>query len=159
MKKKTKRRELVEEMMARATPEKVFPLLCPVREYDWLEYWECEVVWSDSGVAEDDCIFRTWYPGMGGKETWVVSRYDPEKAVEFVRMNTSRVVRYRITLHPEGENTRLKWRQVHTSLDELGRTLIENLDERAYAHQIKGLEKRLNHYLETGACLREEKQD
>ncbi|WP_147819640.1 SRPBCC family protein [Salidesulfovibrio onnuriiensis] len=152
----TVRRELTEEMIVQATPETVFPLLCPVREYDWLDQWECELVWADSGHAEDGCVFRTWYPGMGGKDTWMVSRFEPGQAIEFVRMNPSRAMRYCITLHPEGRATRLVWRQVHTSLDELGRSLVENLDKGAYAGQIKWLEANLNHYLETGECLRRE---
>ena len=39
-----------------APPEVVFPLLCPVREYEWLEDWTCEMVFSESGVAEEDCV-------------------------------------------------------------------------------------------------------
>ena len=26
-----------------ASPEQVFPLLCPVREYDWIAVWQCEM--------------------------------------------------------------------------------------------------------------------
>jgi hypothetical protein len=36
-----------------APPEKVFPLLCPVREYDWVEPWKCEMIYTDSGFVED----------------------------------------------------------------------------------------------------------
>jgi hypothetical protein len=38
----------------RGTPDGVFPLLCPVREGDWLEGWSdhCRLVHSVSGVAE-----------------------------------------------------------------------------------------------------------
>jgi len=45
-----------------ATPEKIFPLLCPAAEYDWIENWDCELVFSRSGVNEEGCIFtdRSW---------------------------------------------------------------------------------------------------
>ena len=46
-----------------ATPDRVFPLLCPVREYEWIPGWECDVLHSVSGVAEEDCVFRTRFPG------------------------------------------------------------------------------------------------
>jgi hypothetical protein len=38
-----------------ARPEDVFPLLCPVREADWLAGWMdgLEMVHSGSGLAED----------------------------------------------------------------------------------------------------------
>jgi hypothetical protein len=42
-----------------AEPSKVFPLLCPVREADWLDGWDPLVVFSQSGVAEPDCVFLT----------------------------------------------------------------------------------------------------
>lgn len=153
MEKRGKQGELVGEMIASAPADKVFPLLCPVREFDWLEYWKCEVVHTDSGYAEEGCIFRTWFPGMGGKDTWVVSRHEPDTLVEFIRMNQSRVMRYRITLHPKGSSTRLVWHQKHTSLDEMGEHLVENLDKDAYARQVKYLENCLNHYLRTGEKL------
>ncbi len=43
-----------------ASPEAVFPLLCPVREGEWLEGWAetCEVIWSASGLAEPGCVVR-----------------------------------------------------------------------------------------------------
>jgi hypothetical protein len=27
-----------------ASPDKVFPFLCPTREYDWIEPWKCRMV-------------------------------------------------------------------------------------------------------------------
>ena len=49
---------LAHTMRLKGNPEKVFPLLCPVREYEWVEPWRCDLVYTDSGVAELDCIFR-----------------------------------------------------------------------------------------------------
>ena len=66
------------------TPEQVFPLLCPVREYDWIEDWDCVMVFSTSGIAELGCIFRT---NRGdGDEVWTVSRYEPGRVIGFVRV-------------------------------------------------------------------------
>ena len=64
-------------------PAQVFPLLCPVREYDWIHDWTCRLLYSKSGVAEKDCVFQTDRPGEG-QRTWVVSRYEPGQAIEFV---------------------------------------------------------------------------
>ena len=69
-----------------ATPEKVFPLLCPVREADWLPGWQYRLIYSDSGVAELGCVFTTPKPpgsatnGQGreaAETTWIVTDYDP----------------------------------------------------------------------------------
>lgn len=40
-----------------------FPLLCPVREAEYLSDWEAEILYSKSGVAEEGCTFRTQNPG------------------------------------------------------------------------------------------------
>ena len=45
-----------------ASPEKVFPLLCPVREADWIPGWRYKLIYSESGVAELGCIFTTEHP-------------------------------------------------------------------------------------------------
>jgi hypothetical protein len=42
-----------------APPERVFPLLCPVREADWLERWDPAFVVTASGFVEPDCVFVT----------------------------------------------------------------------------------------------------
>ena len=42
-----------------AAPEAVFPLLCPVREADWIDGWDPALVVSSTGVAELDCVFTT----------------------------------------------------------------------------------------------------
>jgi hypothetical protein len=60
----------------------VFPLLCPVREYDWIDVWSCDVIYSESGIAELGCVFLTDLPGRG-TETWVVTRFEPEFVIEF----------------------------------------------------------------------------
>ena len=49
-----------------ALPAMVFPLLCPVREYEWIEPWSCDMVFSASGVAENNAVFRTDFPTQGG---------------------------------------------------------------------------------------------
>ena len=42
-----------------AEPSAVFPLLCPVREADWIDGWGSISVIAQSGVAERDCVFVT----------------------------------------------------------------------------------------------------
>jgi hypothetical protein len=68
-------------------PADVFPLLCPVREYDWIEPWQCDMVFSAGGVAENNAIFTTAFPAQGGDEIWVVCRYETNRAIEFIRVS------------------------------------------------------------------------
>lgn len=57
-----------------AAPEDVFPLLCPVRETEWADGWLPRVVFSNSGIAEQDCVFVT--EGDGDESVWMITRYD-----------------------------------------------------------------------------------
>ena len=73
-------------MTADAPPAEVFPLLCPVREYEWIEPWSCDMVFSESGLAESNAVFRTRFPAQGGEETWIVCRYEKDRAIAFIRL-------------------------------------------------------------------------
>jgi hypothetical protein len=136
------------------TPEEIFPLLCPTREYEWIEHWACEMLHSDSGFAEPDCVFTTGFPEPGGRDTWVVCRHEPPALIEFIRINSLRVMRYTITLTRQGAGrTGASWQQVITAMNEEGNELVRTLTDEAFEEQVGVLEACLNHYLQTGQML------
>ena len=59
-----------------AAPADVFPMLCPVREVEWVNGWAPSLVLTSSGGAEEGCVFVT--PGVPRDAVWVMTRYDPE---------------------------------------------------------------------------------
>src|SRR5262245_4589080 len=69
-----------------APPAVVFPLLCPVREVEWLDTWAFEWIHSASGLAEPGAVFKT--SAVGEADTiWVMSRHDREAMrVQFTRV-------------------------------------------------------------------------
>ena len=137
-----------------ATPEAIFPLLCPVREYDWIPGWECELIYTESGLAEDGCIFRTDTSVDDIHDTWVVSRYEPPRRLSFVRVNPLRAIRYDIVLEPGDDgSTRLLWSQEITALDEAGDAHVAAMREDDFTHLIETEERMLEHYLKTGEAL------
>ena len=71
------------ERTLRTSAEAFFRLLCPTTEYDWIPNWTCELLHSDSGYAEYNCIFRTSF--FGREEVWVCTRFEPNKAIEYAR--------------------------------------------------------------------------
>jgi hypothetical protein len=150
-----KRIELSHTQKYGAPAAQVFPLLCPTREYDWIETWKCELVYSDSGYAEENCIFTTDFPEDGGHETWVVIHYEPNRSIQFVRVGRIKAIRYNITLsdHSDGSCS-AEWEQIITALNEDGNRFIENLSQERYSKEKKLLESLLNHYLTTGEKLR-----
>ena len=144
-------------MQIAATPEQVFPLLCPVREYDWIESWQCEMIYSATGKAEAGAVFRTAFPQDGPPDTWVVSSYEPPRVIEFIRVNALRTIHYAIRLEgEEAGQTRWRWTQTLTGLNEVGNTLVAAVETAAFAKKIAALEAKLTHFLATGTTLRDD---
>lgn len=135
--------------------DRVWPQLCPTREYDWIETWECDLVHSASGYNEPGCVFRTDFPAEGGPEVWMTCRFDPPKRIEFVRTNAARVIHFIIALAPDGDGTRVSWTQRVVALNEAGNAYVREKPG-MFAAQMKTLERMLGHYLATGEMLRGE---
>jgi hypothetical protein len=136
------------------TPERVFPLLCPTREYEWIEPWKCELLRSDSGFAESNCVFRTDVLTDGVEDVWVVSRYEPSKRIDFVRFDGRRVMSYSIVLEAAADGTTTAHNtQVVTALNEEGNRMLGSETDDAFAFEMKVGEMLLNHFLTTGKKL------
>ncbi|QGY39832.1 hypothetical protein GM415_06750 [Pseudodesulfovibrio cashew] len=133
----------------------IWPLLCPVREYDWIETWDCRLIQSRSGVNELGCVFVTDFPTECGAEVWITTRYEPYSRLEFVRTNSARIIRLEIALFREENGTRLTWVQHVTSLNAVGDEYIAQKPQ-AFARQMSAVEKMLGHYLRTGKKLKGE---
>ena len=132
-----------------ATPEAIFPLLCPVREEEWIDGWKANVVHSRSGVAEQDCVFTTLLDV--GPSVWTCCRYEPPRHIEYVAvMGRLSLMHLSIDLQPTAHGTRLRWQRVYTSLSAEGEA---QLDAWTPAHEQK-LNDRLSHFLTTGKMLR-----
>ena len=146
-------------MQLAAAPGAVFPLLCPVREYEWIEVWQCEMIHSASGVAEAGAVFRTGFPEDGPPDVWVVSRYEPPRVIEFVRVNALRTIHFAIHLESEmidsAGHSRWRWTQTLTGLCPEGDARVAAVDDADFAQKIAGLEAKLAHFLATGKALRD----
>jgi hypothetical protein len=145
------------ETTLEAAPARVFPLLCPVREYDWIPLWHCELLFTASGVAELGCVFRTEFPDSWGPEVWVVSRFEPNERIAFVRTGRLRTMRYDIMLWPQDKATGILWRQEATALNAEGDALMRAAPREAFDALMRDLNGLLQHYLTTGTMARAEK--
>ncbi len=135
-----------------AAPGVVFPLLCPVREAEWLDGWKYEMIYSDSGLAEEGCVFST--PGDDeGDTVWVVSRYDQEDhLIEFIRFTPdSRICVLTVAVTPKGDiNSNVDISYTYTGITANGNTWIDNFTEDNFLDAVKFWEMSMNHFLETG---------
>lgn len=141
-----------------APPQEVFRLLCPVREGEWLDGWAkvSELIHSQSGLAEDGCVFRTQVAGEP-ETIWMITRHDPAQGVvEFVRV-TAGLVATRLAIQveaaPGGSSVHIAYS--FTPLGPEGRDYVaRNHSEQAFTRSMGFWQDSMNHWLRTGETLR-----
>ncbi len=139
-----------------AEPEAVFPLLCPVREAEWLAGWRARVIHAASGLAEKNGVYATVHPGEDDTVWMITQRDERLHTVEFVYfIPGSRVTRLNIAVLPaKGGNSQVEITYVHTGISEKGnREIAEHCAEDRFVRQMKHWEASMNHFLETGKQL------
>lgn len=141
-----------------AQPYEVFPLLCPVREYDWIDDWDCSMISSRTGIAELNCVFSTkrdYGHSKPVEEVWVITRYEPSRAIEFVKFcGGLYVIKYDIWLTSlPNDQTQAIWTQTHIPLSARGETALESVTQGDFQNMIKGLEDKLNRFLGSGRTM------
>lgn len=138
-----------------AASDAVFPLLCPVREAEWLDGWRYTMLYSQSGLAEAGAVFST--PGDGEADTvWIVSGHDAaRRIVEFTRFTPgSRVCVLRIVVAPAGPRQSLvDIAYTYTAVAEAGHDFIDRFTEESFRDAVMFWERSMNHWLETGHRL------
>ena len=142
-----------------SSPETVFPLLCPVREYDWIPAWRCEVIYSKSGYAELGCVFTTDFKDHSGPETWVVCTYEKNKQIGFLKTGTHCTTRYNVSLERNQTGSTIHWEQEITSLAEHGDLVLDKITESVYGEKMKHINKLLEYYLLHGKPMNEHESD
>lgn len=126
----------------------------PVQTAPTLPQIHARLQHSETGFAEDNAVFYTEFGRDRGPEFWVVARYEPCRAIEFIRMSPGvRISRLDIHLAADGpQGTVAVWTQTLTALSPEGNSYIDRYGLSSYSQEIKVLEELLNHYLKTG-CM------
>jgi len=139
-----------------AAPDIVFPLLCPVKEAAWLDDWNYKMFYSESGYAEENCVFASLEPGEDDT-IWMVTKRDTvAHEIEFVYFIPNiRVTRLLISVKAEpGSKSSVHITYIHTPISESGNMyIVKHISEEAFARQMKHWEDSMNYYLETGRML------
>jgi hypothetical protein len=136
-----------------AQPETVFPLLCPVREADWVPGWRYRLIYSKSGVAEAGCVFIS--EENNRETTWIITEYAPEAfRIAFVWVDPGMVTaQIRIHLKPSGNVTSAHIQYTYTALSPEGNREVERFTEDWFRHKMESWQAAINHYLKTGKCI------
>ncbi|HWJ04176.1 MAG TPA: hypothetical protein VNS57_00105 [Steroidobacteraceae bacterium] len=138
-----------------APPAAVLPLLCPVREADWIPGWDPVQVISNSGLAEPDCVFVT--SASPHDAVWYVTRHEQATGcVEMIRISPEvTACRLQIALRPTATGCEAVVTYTHTSLGPRGDEFLRGFTEESYVRGMQLWEARLNHYLTHGTTMPE----
>ncbi len=146
----TLHRTFTHEHLVTATPDALFPLLCPVLEYEWIPTWSCRLVHTASGVAEHGCVFTTDFGS--GEETWVCTTYRPPTAIEYTRFAAGGwVTMLALALAPTAAGTALTVTQTYTAVTPAGERAVAAMDEAAERAVWTDLSRLASVYLTTGS--------
>ncbi len=137
-----------------AAPSVVHALICPVKEAEWLESWDYDLIFSHSGLAEYGCVFTSQ---SAGEETiWLITKRDDIRCeTELARITPgSRVAVVAVSIQDGGRRTsRVTIRYTITALTEAGNQFIDNFSEQNFVKDMQFWEATMNHYLKTGKAL------
>jgi hypothetical protein len=137
-----------------AAPSVVHALICPVKEAEWLEGWDYELIFSQSGLAEYGCVFTSQ---SAGEETiWLITKRDDVRCeTEFARIIPgSRAALVTVSIQDSGHQTsRVTIRYTITALTAAGNQFIDNFTEENFTKDMRFWEATMNHYLKTGKAL------
>jgi len=138
-----------------ASPETIFPLLCPVRETEWLQDWEYRMIYSLSGLAEPGAVFSTSHHEE--EDTiWVVTKHDKDSAtVEFTRFtpfNRTCVLEIKVSAR-DSESSYVNISYTYTGLSSEGNKFIAHYDKKDFDANMKFWEDSMNYFIKTGNKL------
>ncbi|MEN6349578.1 MAG: hypothetical protein ABFD08_09330 [Syntrophomonas sp.] len=150
--KKVTRSHIVE---LQAASEVVFPLLCPVREEEWIPGWEeetYELVYSQSGFNELGCIFRTRYL-YDTESLWTCIKYDEKRyEIEFLIYIKDVVIRtMNILLNKNTDGTcSARFGYTDTAISEKGNIMVDSFSDDECQRSVAFLGSMINYFLQNG---------
>lgn len=141
-----------------ADAKTVFMLLCPTKEIDWIEEWSNlhTLIYSESGIAEDACVFTTDMPGEG-RAVWLATKYSLENTnIEYVKhlIDKEVIIRWSMEVKPLTHNSCAVFIVYNiTGLSEAGNDFADKLGQEGFPFLVVRLQKLIDYYLMTGKKL------
>lgn len=139
-----------------ASKVQIFPLLCLVREGEWLPGFSSKTVYSASGISELDGVFVTDHT-TSEERFWVVPVYEKNKFIELIYFTPGiNIVIIKLLLEDESENrTKLHVEYIYTSISDSGNRELGTKTEENFKNQINQWRVALNYLFEKGKRIPE----
>ncbi len=134
--------------------EDVFPLFGPIREKEWADGWNPEMIFSNGALAEQHMIFRTKCAAPEDFFTWVITQYDDaHHLVEYTVSTANRIWFINVKCEAAGKTTTATVTYTYTSLNAEGEKLNRLALNRMYRNNLRDWKEAINYYLENGKML------
>ncbi|MEO1241329.1 MAG: hypothetical protein AAFX54_05425 [Pseudomonadota bacterium] len=129
-----------------ADPDKVFALMCPVREYEWEPGWTTNLILSESGLVEEGCVFTTPAGASIGSNVksreaiWVTPIHDRNtRRLMMIKVTPDEcVTRLDIAVDETPAGSSVTTSYQHTALTEAGRTVVDQHTEVRFDEMMAG---------------------
>lgn len=134
------------------TMDELFPLFCPTREADWIPGWNAELLYTESGYAEEKALFRTPVSSHTGEGLWTITDLRPNELLEFLTYQDDLLTFCRLNVIDNGDGTiTTTWNTTFTALSEKGNQKIDVMP--GVGPRSAMLSHMITHYLTTGKTL------
>jgi len=127
-----------------------------VLEAEWLDGWQYDMIYSDSGLVEAGAVFSTPYEGEEDT-VWIVTKHDPKNLeIVFARFTpNSRTCVLKIAVKPKDDDSSyVDVSYTYTGITQAGNEFIDKFSEDAFLEAVTFWEKSMNYFLETGQRLK-----
>ena len=160
---KAKRFHVTHEETVNAYAEEAFALACPVEELKWIDKWEFQMIYSESGRNENNCIFRERMSSLFVLNSpeiatyWYTTLYDKEEyRFHAVLVSGENAIgKFEFGIEVLGERKiRACWDLRFTALGEQGNRLFDQVFDSRMKGMLSFLGASAKHYLEKGEMLR-----
>lgn len=134
--------------------EQVFPLFGPIREKEWADGWNPEIIHGAGDDVEEHMVFKTVSHFHEESDyVWTVSKYMPDRAfIEYTVISGERIwfITVKCDKDPAPRTTRAEITYTITGLTENGNSIGEKALQEMFARDLKDWEEAINFYLKTG---------
>jgi len=146
-----------------ADPDTVFALACPKEELKWIDQWHYDMIYSDSGKNENNCIFREKMSGLFVLNKpdidtfWYTTLYDRQSRRFHSLLIYSNVAVGKFEFEASDMVKGISeavWCLTYTSLNEQGNRLADSGLKDRMTGMLRFLAESAKYYLETGRMLK-----
>ena len=146
-----------------AEPDAVFALACPKEELKWIDQWQYEMIYSESGKNENNCIFKEKISGLFVLNApdidtyWNTTLYDRQllRFHALLIYGNVAVGKFEFEVSDTGNGkSEANWHLTFTALNENGNRLADEALKSKMTAKLQFLAESAKHYLETGNMLK-----